>query len=73
MCIRDRSRNLVGNVCDPVIHQAGDDEALAILQLEFSFRLTRADGGYGGSGYGDGVREVERAHLGSHVQVDRCV
>src|ERR1700693_1125685 len=36
--------NLVPNVCDPVIHEAGDDEALAILQFEFSIRLARADG-----------------------------
>src|ERR1700680_2752520 len=64
---------LVAKICDPVIHQAGDDEALAILQFEFSVRLARADSGYGGSGNGDGIREVQRTHLRNDVQVDVAV
>src|SRR5208283_4631235 len=68
-----QSRNLVLNVRDPVIQQAGNDETLTILQFEFGLRLARADGGYGGSGDGDGVREVQRTDLGSDVQVDAAV
>src|SRR3979490_1860054 len=68
-----QSRYLVAKICDPVIHQAGDDEALAILQFEFSIRLARADGGDGGSGKGDGIREVQCAHFGYDMQVDVAV
>src|SRR6202162_4019243 len=68
-----QSRYLIAKICDSVIHQAGDDEALAILQFEFSIRLARADGGYGGSGNGDGIREIERTDLRNDVQVDVAV
>src|SRR6202023_1456346 len=68
-----QSRYLVAKICDPIIHQAGDDEALSILQFEFSIRLARADGGYGGSGNGDRIGEVQRTHLGYDMQVDVAV
>src|SRR5437588_5099676 len=68
-----QSRYLIAKICDPVIHQSGDDEALAVLQFEFSIRLARADGGYGGSGNGDCIREIQRAHLRNDVQVDAAV
>src|ERR1700686_4788480 len=68
-----QSRYLVPKICDPVVHQAGDDEALAILQFEFSIRLTGADGGYGGSGNGDRVREIQCAHFRHDMQVDAAV
>ena len=35
--------NLIRNIGDPVIHQAGDDEALAILQFEFRIGFAGAD------------------------------
>ena len=58
--------NLVVDVRNAVIHQAGDDEALPILQFEFGIRLAGADGGDGGSGNRDGVGEIQRADLGRH-------
>src|SRR6202795_3565167 len=68
-----QSRYLVAKICDPVIHEAGDDEALSILQFEFSIRLALADGGYGGSLNADGICEVQRTHLRNDVQVDVAV
>src|SRR5208337_1869242 len=68
-----QARNLVRNVRDPVVDQAGDDEALAVLQFEFRFRLTGADGGDGGSGDRDRIREVQGAHFGGDMEVDAAV
>ena len=68
-----QSWHLVAKICDPVIHEAGNDEALAILQFEFSVRLACADSGYGGSGNRDRIREVQCAHFGYDMQVDVAV
>src|SRR5271163_187919 len=68
-----KERKFVRYVGDAVIHEAGDDEALAVLQFEFGFRFARADGRDRGSGDGDGIREIESADLGRDVQMDVAV
>src|SRR5581483_3008554 len=41
-----KSRNLVVNVCNPIIHQAGNHEALAVLQFKFGFSPARTERGH---------------------------
>src|ERR1035438_2933163 len=68
-----KPRNFVHDVGDAVIHEAGDDEALAILQLEFGVGLAGAEGRDGGAGDRNCIGEVERAHLRHNVEVNVAI
>ena len=61
--------------CGVAVSERGrrTDEALAVLQFELGIRLARADRGYGGSGNRDGIGEIQRAYLGSDMQVDVAI
>src|SRR5579871_5434943 len=67
------SGNFAVNVGYPIVHKAGNDEALSILQLKLGFRFTCAQSGHGESGDSEGIGVIERAHLWRYFQMDVAV
>ena len=53
-----------------VVEQPGDHERLAVAQLDVGFRAPDGERGNAETRQGDAVAEVERAHLGLHLQAD---
>src|SRR5581483_1340329 len=68
-----KSRNLVVNVCNSIIHQAGDHEALAVLQFKFGFSPARTERGHREPRDRERIRKIQRADFGSHLQMDIAV
>ncbi len=68
-----QSGDFVGDIGDAIVDQAGDDEALAILEFEFGFSFARAESGDGRTRNGDGIGEVEGTNLRGDVEVDAAV
>ena len=63
------ARDLLQRGVHRVVDQAGDGERLAVLQIDLGLGATRAERGDPESLEQDAVGEVERADLGSHLQV----
>src|SRR5215469_567991 len=68
-----QARQLAVLIGDPVVHQTGNDETLAILDLKLSLRTPRAQRGHGEPGDGQRIGEVQLADLRHHLQMDIAV
>ncbi len=66
-------RHLAHNLGGAVVQQAGDDEALAILDLHLGLGTARGEGRNGKAGDGDSVAVVQCADLGRELDADGSV
>src|SRR6266851_3186880 len=66
-------RDLAVLVCDPVIHESGDHEALTILHFKLGLRAPCAQGRYSKAGNGQRIGEIELAHFGHHLKMNIVV
>src|SRR5271165_4237611 len=68
-----QARNLIPDVGDTIVNQAGDHEALSIAQLELGLSLASAQGRDGETRNRKRVGKIQRADLGSNREMNIAV